>query len=207
MIRHFRPHAAPGLAACALFLLAALRRRGRNQELGPFGTDRFRERHPREPFAEQRWPADARARCFASWPIPRRLLVGAGIGLEGHAVHRRRQSRQLHFEAGRDRCLRQIPDGGGTCPGLQIQAIAVDKRDRVYAATAPGRQGLSNRTQWQVRHLLRSEGEVHLGARVRQPRRPVCRDRRRRRDPQGLSRREGQCLLPDGRDARAVVSH
>ena len=47
--------------------------------------------------------------------------------------------------------------------GLQIQAIAIDSHDRVYAATAPDGKVYRVGGGRQVRSLLRSQGEIHLG--------------------------------------------
>ena len=76
------------------------------------------------------------------------------------------------------------PDGKGKMladlDALEIHAIAVDSKDRVYCGHLARRQGLSHHRQRQAGSLLRSQGEVHLGAGVRQQGRPVRGHRRSR---------------------------
>ena len=112
------------------------RQRRRNPKLGSFRPERLRERHAREFVPQQRRPPDVGACIPRTGRSLDRLSVGSGFGFQGEPVHRRRQSRQFHFEDhrrgsnGKSRTLAELP-------GLQIQSVAVDKRDRVYAATAP----------------------------------------------------------------------
>ena len=76
MIRNFRPHTAPGMASCALFALTIDRQRRGNQELGSFRPERLRERHAREPVAQQRRPPRRWRRSSANWRIRRSPICG-----------------------------------------------------------------------------------------------------------------------------------
>ena len=67
--------------------------------------------------------------------------------------------------------------------GMAIQAIAIDKQDRVYAATSPDGKVYRVDAAGNCRSILRSACEIHLGAGVFEQRRFVRRHRRSRRDP------------------------
>ena len=64
--------------------------------------------------------------------------------------------------------------------GMAIQAIAIDKQDRIYAATSPDGKIFRVDALGNCRSLLRSARKIHLGAGVLQPRRSVRRHRRSR---------------------------
>ena len=72
----------------------------------------------------------------------------------------------------RSEAFRVIPAGKSKTlaelPGLEIHAIAVDRKDRVYAATSPDGKVYRVATRRQARGVLRPEGEIHLGPGVRQ---------------------------------------
>ena len=88
---------------------------------------------------------------------------------------------------------------------LEIHGLAVDARDRVYVmGRLARRQVLSNHRKRQARGFLRPQDEVHLGDRVRQQRQSLRRHRRSRGDSRSDAGRQGQTLLFDRRDARAV---
>ena len=63
--------------------------------------------------------------------------------------------------------FRLAPGGGkktvAELEGLEIHALAVDKEDRLYAATSPDGKIYRVLPERQVRSLLRSQGQVHLG--------------------------------------------
>lgn len=136
MIRTFRPHTAPGLASCAFFLCAAFAGAVETKSWKHSGQVDFEKgalenvslssdgrltlapvfRELADPSVSYLWAlaADSKGNLYA------------GGGSPSSA-----NSKLIAIDAaGKSRTLAELP-------GLQIQAIAVDKLDRVYAATVP----------------------------------------------------------------------
>ena len=93
--------------------------------------------------------------------------------------------------------------------GMAIQAIAIDKQDRVYAATSPDGKVFRVDAAGTAESgcLLRSPREIHLGAGVFEQRRFVRRHRRPRRNPPRDARRRRLRLLSHRRSSRAFARH
>ena len=79
--------------------------------------------------------------------------------------------------------------------GLEIHAIAIDRKDRVYAATSPDGKVYRVAADGKSEVFYDPKAEIHLGAGLRQPGRPVRRDRRSGRDPSRHAGRQGQRVL------------
>lgn len=136
MIRIFRPHTAPGKASCALFALTMIAGAVETKSWVHSGQTDFEKgtlenlslssdgRLTLSPlFRELADPSIAYLWALAS-DSKGNLYTGGGS--PGSST-----SKLVVVDStGKPRTLAELP-------GLQIQSIAVDKRDRVYAATAP----------------------------------------------------------------------
>ena len=116
---------------------------------------RFPERRTHEPGDTQRRASVAGASKDRSVRCVRRVSMGSGAGLKGESVYRRRAGCGL---------LRVTPPAKqkrSRFDALEIHAIAIDAKDRVYAATAPDGKVIGG-TRRQELGVLRPEAEVHL---------------------------------------------
>ncbi len=89
--------------------------------------------------------------------------------------------------------------------GMAIQAIAIDKQDRVYAATSPDGKVYRVDAGRPCRSVLRSAFEIYLGAGVFEQWRFVRRHRRPGRDPSRHRERDRLRVLPDRGSACALA--
>jgi hypothetical protein len=151
MIRNLRPHTAPGKASCVLFVLAIAASAVETRSWVHSGQSDFEKgtlenlslssdgRLTLAPvFRELADPSIAYLWALAS-DSKGNLYTGGGS--PGSST-----SKIIVVDAsGKSRTLAELS-------GLQIQSIAVDKRDRVYAATAPDGKV----------YLLRPQGKIHL---------------------------------------------
>jgi outer membrane protein assembly factor BamB len=136
MIRTFRPRTAPGLASCAFFVMASVAGAVETKTWSHSGQAAFEKgtlehlslssdgrltlgplfRELADPSVSYLWALATDSKG--------NLYTGGGSPSSAN-------SKLVAIDAaGKSRTLAELP-------GLQIQAIAVDKRDRVYAATAP----------------------------------------------------------------------
>jgi outer membrane protein assembly factor BamB len=136
MIRTFRPHAAPGLASCAFLLFASLAGAVETKNWSRSGQAEF-EKGTREILSLSSDGRLTLAPAFRELADPSVSYLWAlaadskGNLYTGGGSPSSASAKLVAIDAaGKSRTLAELP-------GLQIQAIAVDKRDRVYAATAP----------------------------------------------------------------------
>src|SRR4051794_34556413 len=136
MIRTFRPHTAPGMASCALFLVTLIAGAVETKSWVHSGQTDFEKgtlenlslssdgRLTLSPvFRELGDPSIAYLWALAS-DSKGNLYTGGGSPSSS-------TSKLIVIDStAKSRVLADLP-------GLQIQAIAIDKRDRVYVATAP----------------------------------------------------------------------
>ena len=128
----------------------------------------FEKGDSEEPLAAQRRAADAGAAIAASCSIRRRPTCGRW--------RRIRRAICMPAAAPAPSCIRIPPDGKGKCWPTWTRWRSTRSRStprpRLCRHLA-GRQGLPHRGQRQAGSLLRSQGEVHLGA-WRSTRRAIC---------------------------------
>ena len=130
------------------------------------------------------------------------LPLGARPGFQRQPVRRRRHEREALSHHAR----RQRQDARRTRRPGDPRHRHRQPRSRLCRHIARW-QGLSHRRQRQARSLLRSQGEVHLGAGVRCGGRSVRRHRRPGRDPSRDARRQGHGVFQERRDARSLAGH
>ena len=136
MIRTFRPHTAPGLASCAFLLFAPFLGAVETKSWNHSGQTEF-EKGTLENLSLSSDGRLTLAPSFRELAVPSVSYLWAlaadskGNLYTGGGSPSSTNSKLVAIDpAGKSRTLAELP-------GLQIQAIAVDKRDRVYAATAP----------------------------------------------------------------------
>ena len=128
------------------------------------------------------------------------LPVGAGAGFQGQPLCRRRHQRQaVPHSAGRQGQTAGRPGRAGDPRDRRGQP-----RPRLCGDIA-GRQDLSHHGQRQAGSVLRSQGEIHLGAGLRCGGQSVRRHGRPGRTASRDPGRQGQRVFQDGRDARTVA--
>ena len=102
-------------------------------------------------------------RARTSCSTPRRLSLGPGARFQRQSVRRRRHRRQALPHSARTARANCWPNS----TALEIHAIAIDSKDRVYAATSPDGKVYRIAGNGQAGSLLRPQGQVHLGAGLR----------------------------------------
>ena len=180
-----------GLSCLVLARCCYARRRRRTWTQGEYRG--FRKGRHQEPLGAQRRAADAGAAIARAVRHRRRPTSGRW--------RRIRRAICTRAAAPTAKLYRIPPDGKGKMladlDALEIHAIAVDSKDRVYVGHVARRQGLPRHRQRQAGGLLRPQGEVHLGDGVRQQGRSVRRDGRPGRDPSRDAGRQGQGLFQE----------
>jgi len=160
---------------------------GADADVDAGGVRGFREGHPQEPVAAQRWAAYAGA-----------AIAGGVRHLVAYLWALARDSKGVLYAGGGNgaKLYRIPPDGKGKLladlDALEIHAIAVDSKDRVYAATSPDGKVYRIAGSGKPEVFYDPKSKVHLGAGVRCRGEPV----RGHGDPGEIHR-----VAPDGKGA------